>query len=239
MSSSFSQRQQRVLLLFAAFCHLPADGAESVDSILRSALQGEQDKATTFDAEMLHRAFPDTAKRKLPERYPAGTRYAAPDILLDLAFGGVPDGVDHTPMQQRLQLWLYGLCNRLPVSGSEIGLRRECTERLTALAARIQGAVHTHDQTLRRSREDVVQFLNLHKRATYYQAAADPAEAAADVAQAQARAMANPEVQRLLRIPKVKAAMERIASNPAAVAEYADDPEVTSALAALNELLQG
>lgn len=68
----------------------------------------------------------------------------------------------------------------------------------------------------------------------------DPvAEATADVAQASAAAKADPELQRVLSLPKVQAAMERIASNPQAINDYKDDPLVLSALERLNGLLIG
>ena len=88
-----------------------------------------------------------------------------------------------------------------------------------------------------RLRAEAVVALGLAKRKAYM----DESEAAvnADVQQAAAGAKSDPELQALLKEPRVKAAMERIAADPGAIADYQDDAMVTEAMQRLQGYLTG
>lgn len=133
--------KQLAVLLFG----LASVAADDIGASLLAAMRDAgADGSVAFDLDALHRYYPDIKRRPLEQRVarsnllvrsPDGATRGRPGSLLDLAFGLT----EHTPKQKALQLWLFQRCARLPSSGSEGGLRRECTRKIAAFAAMLQG----------------------------------------------------------------------------------------------------
>ena len=212
---------QRQAVLVAVLVIPACVSISDVGAALRDAMSHESGELI-FDSHKLAKAFGK----------PLEASQVSPSALLDLAFSGS----EHSRPQRQLQEWLMQRCARLPQSGSEGGLRRECTKRVAAFAAALQQA-GTAPGSLR---AEAAVALGLGRSATYM---ADSGraneEAAADVKQAVNAAKADPELQALLKIPEVAEALERIAANPRAVDEYENSPMVKQALDKLNALLSG
>ena len=87
--------------------------------------------------------------------------------------------------------------------------------------------------------------LGLGRRSSYMASGAGGAVGSSEgreereaVGRASAAAKADPELQRLLRKPEVAAALERIASDPSAITEFAGSPDVSAALQRLQDKLE-
>lgn len=207
-----------------------------VASTLRAALMVESEDAVplSFDLGKLHKQFPDPSHRSIAERI--GSR--GPAVLLDLAFTGAQSSTPHTKEQQALQTWLFSRCLRLPTSGSAEGLREQCKKKLaTAAVALEQGSSNAVEVAKIRSEAVVAAGLGL--RSTYMTDLDSEIEAAADVKQASTAAHSDSDLQRLMRLPHVKAAMERIAADPSSIRELEQDPDVHQVLQKLNGFLKG
>mmetsp|Transcript_2 Transcript_2/g.6 ORF Transcript_2/g.6 Transcript_2/m.6 type:complete len:253 (-) Transcript_2:269-1027(-) len=202
-----------------------------------------------FDAERLHRSFPDPLGRRAEQRF-AGfyiihgkQKLVEPFSLLDLAFG--QGKVQHSPEQQSLQTWLFSLCNRLPRSAGEgPGLRRQCVESLATFAAASERVKSNFEVSSAgnldlNKRRQLSMVLGLQLRGTYLESrvttAADEDE---ELQQARAAVNADAELQLLLRDPVVARALVDVAANPKMIAEYAENPKIADALERLNAHIQ-
>ncbi len=250
-------RAQPVLLLLA--CASAAD----VTRMLREAMLTEaevkaipdigNDRGILFQIESLGRTIPEEPdlKRPVHERVSGtqtlkradGSLVGAPGALLDLAFGCADtDDVQHSPVQQDVQVWLFSLCKRLPESGSVVGLRRECSKRVAAYAAIVQrqgiGAVETG--ALNQARFDAVVALGLGRRSNYLppQDPSYESESQEAVAKAATLAKKDKTMARLLKKREVVEAMEHIAADPEAIARYRGNQDVMEALARLSQSLR-
>lgn len=226
-----------------------------VASTLRSALLSESEAqaldvgSIAFDLDLVAKAWPSASRESREARTPQ--RYGGPRELLVLAFDGAypskPDSglpQEHTKQQQQAMVWLFGQCARLPTS-----LRLECKKRLAAFGASLEHAAATAPPStpprdtaawaeVSKLQAEAVVAAGLGKRSAFV-IPEDEVSAMDDVRQAAAKAKGDASLQTLLAKPEVKAAMERIAADPSAVREYANSPDVTRALEALNGMLQG
>ena len=210
-----------------------------VGRMVRGALLDAQsdDVPLDFDHSKLVNLFPDAKRTKLAERLAPNAK--GPGVLLDIAFAHPAEQGEeavHSSQQEALQIWLFGLCNRLPMAGSGVGMRRECTQTLATYASAVK--MHGAARIPSKLRAEAVVALGLGRKATYYFDEQDLTEEKNDLQQAKSAAIADGELQSLMRRPNVKAALERIAANPSAMASE-KDPDVLDALQKLNGLLKG